>query len=111
MAKHTPSSVRAADEKSDLSLSLEGQVTLQRLGDAVEAWTDLLQEVAKDVTGSASKNAVRYVVTKAKGGSFTLCVRPQVYRLRVLGQWFDGIRIYAAASSPTRSRRTCAGLR
>ncbi len=23
----------------------------------------------------------------------------------------DGIRIYAAASSPTRSRRTCAGLR
>ena len=35
----------------------------------------------------------------------------EVYRLRVLGQWFDGIRIYAAASSPTRSRRTWAGLR
>ena len=34
-----------------------------------------------------------------------------VYRPRVLGQWFDGIRFYAAASSPTRSRRTCAGLR
>ena len=34
-----------------------------------------------------------------------------LYRPRVLGQWFDGIRIYAAASSPTRSRRTCAGLR
>ena len=34
-----------------------------------------------------------------------------VYRPRVLGQWFDGIRIYAAASSPTRSRRTWAGLR
>ena len=34
-----------------------------------------------------------------------------MYRPRVLGQWFDGIRIYAAASSPTRSRRTCAGLR
>ena len=30
----------------------------------------------------------------------------QVYRPRVLGQWCDGIRIYAAASSPTRSRRT-----
>ena len=30
---------------------------------------------------------------------------------RVLGQWFDGIRFYAAASSPTRSRRTWAGLR
>ena len=35
----------------------------------------------------------------------------EVYRLRVLGQWFDGIRFYAAASSPTRSRRTWAGLR
>ena len=30
----------------------------------------------------------------------------QMYRPRVLGQWFDGIRFYAAASSPTRSRRT-----
>ena len=29
-----------------------------------------------------------------------------VYRPRVFGQWFDGIRFYAAASSPTRSRRT-----
>ena len=36
---------------------------------------------------------------------------PWVYRLRVLGQWFDGIRFYAAASSPRRSRRTWAGLR
>ena len=35
----------------------------------------------------------------------------RVYRLRVLGQWFDGIRFYAAASSPRRSRRTWAGLR
>ena len=34
-----------------------------------------------------------------------------VYRPRILGQWFDGIRIYAAASSPPRSRRTRAGLR
>ena len=34
-----------------------------------------------------------------------------VYRLRVLGQWFDGIRFYAAASSPRRSCRTWAGLR
>ena len=34
-----------------------------------------------------------------------------LYRLRVLGQWFDGIRFYAAASSPRRSRRTWAGLR
>ena len=29
-----------------------------------------------------------------------------LYRPRVFGQWFDGIRFYAAASSPTRSRRT-----
>ena len=34
-----------------------------------------------------------------------------VYCPRVLGQWFDGIRFYAAASSPRRSRRTWAGLR
>ena len=34
-----------------------------------------------------------------------------LYRLRVLGQWFDGIRFYAAASSSRRSRRTWAGLR
>ena len=34
-----------------------------------------------------------------------------VYCPRVLGQWFDGIRFYAAASSPTRSRRTWGGLR
>ncbi len=38
-------------------------------------------------------------------------VNTTVYRLRVLGQWFDGIRFYAAASSPRRSRRTWAGLR
>ena len=35
----------------------------------------------------------------------------ELYRLRVLGQWFDGIRFYAAASSPRRSHRTWAGLR
>ena len=34
----------------------------------------------------------------------------ELYRPRVLGQWFDGIRIYAAASSPTRSRRTWRGF-
>ena len=34
-----------------------------------------------------------------------------LYCPRVLGRWFDGIRFYAAASSPRRSRRTWAGLR
>ena len=38
-------------------------------------------------------------------------VSSMVYCPRVLGQWFDGIRFYAAASSPRRSRRTWAGLR
>ena len=40
-----------------------------------------------------------------------LAVLQRLYCPRVLGQWFDGIRFYAAASSPTRSRRTWAGLR
>ena len=35
----------------------------------------------------------------------------RLYCPRVHGQWFDGIRFYAAASSPRRSRRTWAGLR
>ena len=34
-----------------------------------------------------------------------------LYRPGVLGQWFDGIRSYATASSRTRSCRTWAGLR
>lgn len=60
-----------------LSLKLEGQVTLRRLGEALEAWTDLLQEVGRNVAGSVSADAVRYVITEAKGGSFALEVRPQ----------------------------------
>ena len=51
---------------------------------------------------------VPYVVVFAAGA---LCHWVELYRLRVLGQWFDGIRFYAAASSPRRSRRTWAGLR
>ena len=54
----------------------------------------------------------------AYNGHFeSVCYHPlflfndHVYCPRVLGQWFDGIRFYAAASSPTRSRRTWAGLR
>ena len=42
-------------------------------------------------------SAPDYTTVSRRGGT----VAP-----RVLGQWFDGIRIYAAASSPTRSRRT-----
>ena len=50
-----------------------------------------------------------YVAVIASGEMAFAYFLAHVYRLRVLGQWFDGIRIYAAASSPTRSRRTCAG--
>ena len=45
------------------------------------------------------------------GGSDLAGPNQRLYRLRVVGQWFDGIRFYAAASSPRRSRRTWAGLR
>ena len=62
---------------SGLSLQLEGQVTLQRLGEALDAWTDLLQEVGRDVAGASSRDAVRYVITEARGGSLSLGVRPQ----------------------------------
>ena len=48
---------------------------------------------------------------KLDGDSGPLTFKRFVYCPRVLGQWFDGIRFYAAASSPTRSRRTWAGLR
>jgi hypothetical protein len=63
--------------RSGLRLTLEGQVTLQRLGQALDAWTDFLREVGRQVTGSPAKDAVRYVITEAKGGSVTLGVRPQ----------------------------------
>lgn len=66
-----------------LRLELEGQVTLQRLGEALDAWTDLLQEVGRDVAGASSRDAVRFVITEAKGGSLTLGVRPQPGRKSV----------------------------
>lgn len=66
-----------------LRLKLEGQVTLQRLGAALDAWTDLLQEVGRNVAGAASRDAVRFVVTEAKGGSITLGVRPQAAKKSV----------------------------
>ena len=49
-------------------------------------------------------------VRLAMAGAFETGVNG-LYCPRVLGQWFDGIRFYAAASSPRRSRRTWAGLR
>ena len=52
-----------------------------------------------------------YAYVWADGVYFNVRLEDTVYCPRVLGQWFDGIRFYAAASSPTRSRRTWAGLR
>ena len=66
--KHDPSAV---------SLHLDGQVTLRRLSEAIDAWSDLVREVAADVVGSGGRDAVRFVVTEAKAGSFDLSVRPQ----------------------------------
>ena len=64
-------------DSTGLRLELQGQVTLKRLGEALDAWTDLLQEVGRDVAGATSKDAVRFVITDAKGGSLSLGVRPQ----------------------------------
>ena len=50
-----------------------------------------------------------YAYVWADGVYFNVRLEDTVYCPRVLGQWFDGIRFYAAASSPTRSRRTWAG--
>ena len=74
---------RKTDSAIGLRFQLEGQVTLQRLGHAVDAWTDFLREVGRDVAGAVGRDAVRYVVTEAKGGSFTLAVRPQVAKRTV----------------------------
>ena len=68
---------------------------------------------------AAARNMVTVtlqVATDANWSAYVAgSVQPQdsclLYCPRVLGQWFDGIRFYAAASSPTRSRRTWAGLR
>ena len=100
MAERTQRSDRVTGASADINLSLEGQVTLQRLGDAVEAWTDFLREVGKSVTGSPSKDAVRYVITKAKGGSLTLGVRPQPAREAV-----------PASVMPRISRTVTSGIR
>jgi len=68
---------RRKHDATSVSLHLDGQVTLRRLGDALDAWTDLLREVASDITGSTGRDAVRFIVTQAKAGSFDVAVRPQ----------------------------------
>lgn len=82
MAKRRTSH-EAAVSKSGLRLKLEGEVSLTRLNDAVNAWTEFLREVGRRVAGVTSREAIRYVVTSAKGGSLTLGVRPQSARANV----------------------------
>ena len=65
------------DPNTAIRLELGGQVTLQRLVDAAKAWTGLLREVGRDVVGATERDAVRYVITEAKGGSLTLGVSPR----------------------------------
>jgi hypothetical protein len=46
-------------------LHLDGEVTLRRLGEALDAWTELLREVTTDVAGATGRDA-RFVVTEAQ---------------------------------------------
>ena len=91
---------RKTDATTGLRLQLEGQVTLQRLGHAVDAWSDFLREVGRDVAGVAGRDAVRYVITEAKGGSFTLGVRPQAAK-----------RAVSAAVVPRIAKTVTSGIR
>jgi hypothetical protein len=91
---------RRTTTTTGLRLQLEGQVTLQRLGEALDAWTDLLQEVGRDVAGAARRDAVRFVITEAKGGSLTLGVRPQ-----------PGIKSVPVAVMPRIGKTLTTGIR
>lgn len=68
---------RRKHDETIIRLHLDGQVTLRRLEEALDAWSDLLREVAADVVGASGRDAVRFVVTGAKAGSFDLSARPQ----------------------------------
>src|SRR2546426_2220567 len=89
-----------SNSQSGVRLKLEGQVTLQRLGQALDAWTDFLREVGREVVGSPARDSVRYVITEAKGGSITLGVRPQPAR-----------RDVPAAMMPRIAKVVTAGIR
>ena len=73
------------------------------------------QGLGRDITvpgafmGCEDGNVVKELI--GAGGDVRVKMEVEIVGPRVLGQWFDGIRIYAAFASPTRSRRTWAGLR
>ena len=88
-----------------------GEIPVGRGGDE---WRRIDREQVKRRFRDGDADLLLCTDAAAEGLNFQFCgalVNYDMYRPRVLGQWFDGIRIYAAASSPTRSRRTCAGLR
>jgi len=68
---------RRKHDETSIRLHLDGQVTLRRLGEALDAWSDLLREVANDVAGATGRDAVRFIVTEANAGSFDLTAPPQ----------------------------------
>lgn len=72
-------SAKAASATSTalIRLKLDGEVTLQRLNHALDAWTDFLREVGRDVSGVDSREPVRFVIAAAKAGSMTIGVTPQ----------------------------------
>jgi hypothetical protein len=74
---------RQRSDPTSVHLRLDGQVTLRRLGEALDAWTDLLREVATDLAGATGRDAVRFIVTEAQAGSFDLVARPQAARVGV----------------------------
>ena len=80
MAEEQFRSPQDVQPDADIHLDVEGQVTLASLTRLVESWKDFLGEIGRGVTGNTAKDAVRYVITDASGGSFALCVRPQPAR-------------------------------
>ena len=92
-------------DATGLHLQIDGQVTLQRLGNAIDSWTNFLREVGRDVAGAAGRDAVRYVITDAKSGSFTLGVRPQAAKKNVPAAVIPRIAKTVTAGIRTLERR------
>ena len=105
----TPTAARS--EFADPSVWKFRGVTSRRLDSVANTEASRLVRTRPDVlVKGLALNAIAYYFPSAaeiiRAGGFNFGSSEQLYRPRVLGQWFDGIRFYAAASSPTRSRRT-----
>jgi hypothetical protein len=91
---------RRKHDTTNVRLHLDGQVTLRRLSEALDAWIDLLREVATNVAGTTGRDAVRFVITEAKAASLDLAARPQ-----------PGKRDVSAAMMPRIAKSLSTGLR